>query len=151
MDSEADRIVTENQNAAPPGGQPQRKGLPLAVRGFLALAALLTVAITATSATMLYNSAIALRDEAEAAAVNLAELLAASFADIGEISLANIARTLDATLDDQMIAQARITAHLVAAAEAAGQEPEQIVETLDQIVGSTVIDEFWITDSSGFA
>ena len=100
---------------------------------------------------MLYNSAIALRDEAEAAAVNLLELLAASFADIGEISLANIARTLDATLDDQMIAQARITAHLVAAAEAAGQEPGRIIETLDEIVASTVIDEFWITDSSGFA
>ncbi len=138
--------MTDSKNAAP-----QRKGLPLAVRGFLALAALLTIAITATSATMLYNSAIALRDEAEAAAVNLLELLAASFADIGEISLANIARTLDATLDDQMIAQARITAHLVAAAEAAGQEPGRIIETLDEIVESTVIDEFWITDSSALA
>ena len=146
LKSETARIVTDSKNAAP-----QRKGLPLAVRGFLALAALLTIAITATSATMLYNSAIALRDEAEAAAVNLLELLAASFADIGEISLANIARTLDATLDDQMIAQARITAHLVAAAEAAGQEPGRIIETLDEIVESTVIDEFWITDSSALA
>ena len=143
--------MTDADNASSPGSGPKRTGLPLAVRGFLALAALLTVAITATSATMLYNSAIALRDEAEAAAVNLAELLAASFADIGEISLANIARTLDATLDDQMIAQARIAAHLVAAAEAAGQDPGRIVETLDAIIGRTVLDEFWITDSSGFA
>ena len=128
-----------------------RKGLRLAVRGFLALAALLTVTITATSATMLYNSAVALRDEAEAAAVHLAELLSASFADMGEISLANVARTLDATLDDQMTAQARITAHLVAAAEAAGQDPPRIIETLDAIVASTVLDEFWITDGVGFS
>ena len=127
------------------------KGLSLAVRGFLALAALLTVTITTTSATMLYNSAVALRDEAEAASVHLAELLSASFADMGEISLANVARTLDATLDDQMIAQARIAAHLVAAAEEAGQDPPRIIETLDAIVANTVLDEFWITDSVGFS
>ena len=127
------------------------KGLRLAVRGFLALAALLTVTIAATSATMLYNSAVALRDEAEAASVHLAELLSASFADMGEISLANVARTLDATLDDQMIAQARIAAHLVAAAEEAGQDPPRIIETLDAIVANTVLDEFWITDSVGFS
>ena len=127
------------------------KGLRLAVRGFLALAALLTVTITATSATMLYNSAVALRSEAEAAAVHLAELLSASFADKGEISLANVARTLDATLDDQMTAQARIAAHLVAAAEEAGQDPPRIIETLDAIVADTVVDEFWITDSVGFS
>ena len=83
--------------------------------------------------------------------MHLAELLSASFADMGEISLANVARTLDATLDDQMIAQARITAHLVAAAEEAGQDPARIIETLDAIVASTVLDEFWITDSVGFS
>ena len=145
------RIVTQALDAPSTEIRVMRKGLRLAVRGFLALAALLTVTITATSATMLYNSAIALRDEAEAAAVHLAELLSASFADMGEISLANVARTLDATLDDQMIAQARIAAHLVAAAEAAGQDPPRVIETLDAIVASTVLDEFWITDSVGFS
>jgi sigma-B regulation protein RsbU (phosphoserine phosphatase) len=145
------RIVTPALDAPGTEVRTMKKGLRLAVRGFLALAALLTVTITATSATMLYNSAIALRDEAEASAVHLAELLSASFADMGEISLANVARTLDATLDDQMIAQARLTAHLVAAAEEAGQAPPRIIETLDAIVANTVIDEFWITDSVGFS
>ena len=145
------RIVTPALDAPGTEIRVMRKGLRLAVRGFLALAALLTVTITATSATMLYNSAVALRDEAEAAAVHLAELLSASFADMGEISLANVARTLDATLDDQMTAQARIAAHLVAAAEAAGQDPPRIIETLDAIVANTVLDEFWITDSVGFS
>jgi len=145
------RIVTQALDGPGTDVRTMKKGLRLAVRGFLALAALLTVTITATSATMLYNSAIALRDEAEASAVHLAELLSASFADMGEISLANVARTLDATLDDQMIAQARLAAHLVAAAEAAGQDPPRIIETLDAIVASTVLDEFWITDSVGFS
>ena len=145
------RIVTQALDAPSTEIRVMNKGLRLAVRGFLALAALLTVTITTTSATMLYNSAVALRDEAEAAAVHLAELLSASFADMGEISLANVARTLDATLDDQMTAQARIAAHMVAAAEAAGQDPPRIIETLDAIVASTVLDEFWITDSVGFS
>ena len=145
------RIVTLAPDAPSTGIKVMKKGMRLAVRGFLALAALLTVTIIATSATMLYNSAVALRDEAEAGAVHLAELLSASFAAMGEISLANVARTLDATLDDQMTAQARIAAHMVAAAEAAGQDPPRIIETLDAIVASTVLDEFWITDSVGFS
>ena len=145
------RIVTQALEMPSTGTRTMKRGLRLAVRGFLALAALLTVTITTTSATMLYNSAVALRDEAEAAAVNLAELLSTSFADIGEISLANVARTLDATLDDQMVAQARIAAHMVAAAEEAGHDPPRIIETLDAIVANTVLDEFWITDSVGFS
>ena len=145
------RILTQTLDAPDTEIRTMKRGLRLAVRGFLALAALLTVTIAATSATMLYNSAVALRDEAEAATVHLAELLSASFADMGEISLANVARTLDATLDDQMTAQARIAAHMVAAAEAAGQDPGRIIETLDAIVASTVLDEFWITDSVGFS
>ena len=125
--------------------------LRLAVRGFLALSVLLAVTIVATSATILYNSATALRDEAEAAAVNLSELLSASFAEMGEISLANVARTLDATLDGQMIAQAHIAAHLVAATEAAGYDPPRTIAVLDSIIDETVLDEFWITDESAFS
>lgn len=128
-----------------------RVRLRLAVRGFLALAVLLAVTIVATSATILYNSATALRDEAEAAAVNLSELLSASFAEMGEISMANVARTLDATLDGQMIAQARIAAHMVAAAEAAGYNAPRTIGLLDSIVDETVLDEFWITDESAFS
>ena len=123
----------------------------LAVRGFLALAVLLAVTITATSATLLYNAATVLRDEAEGAATHLAELLSASFAEMGEISLANVARTLDATLDGQMIAQARISAHLVAAAEEAGFDPPRVIDILDDIIANTVLDEFWITNEAGFS
>ena len=68
-----------------------------------------------------------------------------------KIALATIARSLDTILDDQMAAQARIAAHLVAAAEAAGHDSERVIETLDAIVASTVLDEIWITDEKGVA
>ncbi len=127
------------------------KTLRLAARVFIALAGLLSVAILVTSATLLYNAATALRDEAELNTVVMAELLADGYADIGGISLANISRALDSTLDEPMIAQALMTAHLVAAAEEAGYDPPGIIEMLEAIVESTVLDEFWITDETGFS
>ncbi len=69
----------------------------------------------------------------------------------GKISLVNVARALDAMLDGQMTAQARIAAHLVAAAEAAGHDAGRVIETLDAIAANTVLDEIWITDEQGFA
>ena len=127
------------------------KPLRLAARVFIALAALLTVTVIAISTTLLYNSATVLRDQAEAAAVDLAEILAGNFAEVGEISLSNVARTLDAALDGPMTAQARIAAHLVEAAEAAGYDPPRINQILDEITQDTVIDEFWITDDQGYS
>ena len=70
---------------------------------------------------------------------------------MGDISLAHVARALDAMLDDQMTGQARIAAHLVAAAEAAGDGAQQVIETLTEVVSTTVLDECWITDGEGFA
>ena len=70
---------------------------------------------------------------------------------MGDISLAEVARALDAMLDDQMTGQARIAAHLVAAAEAAGHDAERVVETLTAVVSTTVLDECWITDGEGVA
>ncbi len=70
---------------------------------------------------------------------------------MGDISLADVARALDTMLDDQMTGQARIAAHLVAAAEAAGHGPERVIETLSAVVSTTVLDECWITDGEGLA
>ncbi len=143
--------TAEDTLSVPRAESQPRVRLRLAVRGFLALALLLAVTIVATSATLLYNAAATLRDEAEANAVNLSEVFSASFAEMGEISVANVARTLDATLDPQMIAQARIAAHLTAAAEAAGWNPSRIIRVLEGIVGETVLDEFWITDETAYS
>ncbi len=65
------------------------------------------------------------------------------------ISLATVAQALDAMLDGQMTAQARIAAHLVAAEEAAGHDAAQFIETLDAIAADTVLDEVWISDERG--
>ncbi len=143
--------TAEDTLSVPRSESQPRVRLRLAVRVFLALALLLAVTIVATSATLLYNAAATLQDEAEANAVNLSELFSASFAEMGEISVANVARTLDATLDPQMIAQARIAAHLTAAAEAAEWSPPRIIRMLEGIVAETVLDEFWITDETAYS
>ncbi len=65
------------------------------------------------------------------------------------ISLATVARALDAMLDGQMTAQARIAAQLVAAAEAAGHDAARLIETLDAIAADTVLDEIWVSDERG--
>ena len=70
---------------------------------------------------------------------------------MNDISLADVARALDAMLDDQMTAQARIAAHLVAAAEAAGHGPARVIDTLSAVAATTVLDEFWVTDEDGAA
>ena len=70
---------------------------------------------------------------------------------MGDISLADVARALDAMLDDQMTGQARIAAHAVAAAEAAGHEPARVIEALATVAAATVLDEFWVTDEEGVA
>ena len=129
----------------------KRPGMRLPVRVFLVMAALLGIAVVTTSATMLYRSALALQEEVQTAAIQTVELLSTEFAGIGEISLANVARTLDSTLNDQMIAQARIAAHLVAAAEQTGYGPPEIIAVLDEIVAGTALDEIWIADETAFA
>ena len=68
-----------------------------------------------------------------------------------KISLADVAHALDAMIDSQMTAQARITAHLVAVAEAAGHDAARLIATLDDVAANTVVDEFWITDEQGVA
>ncbi len=70
---------------------------------------------------------------------------------MSDISLADVARALDAMLDDQMTGQARIAAHVVAAAEAAGHDPARVIETLSTVAAATVLDEFWVTDEEGSA
>ena len=71
--------------------------------------------------------------------------------DMNKVSLADVAHALDRLIDSQMMAQARITAHLVAAAESAGHDAAQVIAILDDVAAKTVVDEFWITDEQGVA
>lgn len=66
-----------------------------------------------------------------------------------EVSLATVARALDGMLDGVMTAQARMLAHLVAAADAAGQDAGDVIAALDGVAAATVLDECWVSDSDG--
>ena len=70
---------------------------------------------------------------------------------MSQLSLADIANGLDSLLDEQMTGQARIAAHLVAAAEGHGLSPSEVISIFDKIVEKTVLDELWVTDSEGVA
>jgi class 3 adenylate cyclase len=54
-------------------------------------------------------------------------------------------------LGSQMVAEARIIAYFVDAAEKANLTPEEINRRLRQLADTTVLDEFWITDETGHA
>jgi len=68
---------------------------------------------------------------------------------MSQLSLAVIASGLDRLLDEQMTGQARIAAHLVAAAEKQGYSPEEIIASFKKVWEDTVLDELWVTDSEG--
>ena len=68
---------------------------------------------------------------------------------MSQLSLAVIAQGVDSLLDEQMTGQARIAAHLVAAAESQGYSSSEIIELFDVILKKTVLDELWVTDSEG--
>ncbi len=68
---------------------------------------------------------------------------------MSQLSLSVIATGLDRLLDEQMTGQARIAAHLVAAAEDHGHSPEEIISIFEKIRKKTVLDELWVTDSEG--
>jgi PAS domain S-box-containing protein len=58
---------------------------------------------------------------------------------------------VERSIGEQMVAQAVLTSHLVALAEEAGLSSEEMNQRLQTIAEQTVIDEFWITDTNGYA
>lgn len=55
----------------------------------------------------------------------------------------------DSTLNDHMLAEATLTAHLLDVALKAGYSTEQINDLLREIANKTAIEEFWISDETG--
>ena len=140
--------------SAPPEAESSKfsfKNLRLAPRIFIANSALLILTILATSATLLYNSTTALRTERSDGAEQLGRLIAGLYSDIGEISITNVARTVDVILNDPMTAQAAIAAYLVQATESAAYDTSDVIDILTSVGQETVLDEFWITDTTAFS
>ncbi len=127
------------------------KGHRLATVVFIANVLLLIITVLAVSLTLLINSAAGRREQARFTAEQTAKLIAGQFADVGEISIANVARIADESLDGPMTAQAYAAAYMVSAAAAAGYDTLQVIDILTSIVNETVLDEFWITDTLAFS
>ena len=66
-----------------------------------------------------------------------------------ERALALLADRHEREIGLQMAAQSTLTAHFIAAALRAGMSEDEINSTLAQVAGSTVIDEFWVSDEAG--
>jgi adenylate cyclase len=112
----------------------------------LLVTGLLASAVIIISALLAWNTRNALLASAEDSGKMVANLLARS------AGLANeIPSEVEEMLGAQMVAEARIVAHFVDAAEKAGFTPDEINRRLRQIADTTVLDEFWITDEKGHA
>ncbi len=107
---------------------------------------LLASAVAVISALLAWNTRNALLASAEESGEMVANLLARS------AGLANeIPGEVEAMLSDQMVAEARILAQFVAAAEKASFGPDEINRRLRQLADTTALDEFWVTDEKGHA
>ena len=143
--------------AAPEKAQPSFRGrfslrnLRLAPRIFFANSALLIITVLAIALTLQFNWSTALRKETSDNSERLARLFADKYGDIGEINPANVMRVVNEILNDPMAAQAAIAAYLVQAAEAAKYDTSTVIDILTSITNETVLDEFWITDTTAFS
>jgi adenylate cyclase len=112
----------------------------------LLVTGLLASAVIVISALLAWNTRNAVLASAEESGRMVANLLARS------AGLANeIPNEVEEMLGAQMVAEARIVAHFVDAAEKANFTPEEINRRLRQLADTTVLDEFWISDEKGHA
>jgi class 3 adenylate cyclase len=112
----------------------------------LLVTGLLAGAVIVISALLAWSTRDALLASAEDSGRMVANLLARS------AGLANeIPNEVEDMLGAQMVAEARILAHFVDAAERAGFTPDDINRHLRQLADTTVLNEFWITDEKGHA
>ena len=112
----------------------------------LLVTGLLASAVIVISTLLAWNTRNAVLASAEESGQMVANLLARS------AGLANeIPSEVEEMLGSQMVAEARIVAHFIDAAEKAHFAPEEINRRLRQLADTTVLDEFWITDEKGHA
>ncbi len=123
----------------------------LATVVFLANVGLILVTVSAVSVNQLSNWMKGAREQAQSTAEKTATQISEVFADIGEISIASVARTADASLNAPMTAQAFTAAFLVKAGAEANYDTSEVIQILTSIVEETVLDEFWITDQNAFS
>ena len=122
------------------------RGIGLRLRITLLVELILIVTVVLTVAVTTYPVSRAAQDRLQQ------EALATTDALVSDITASQLLRgQADAALTEQMVAQARLTAYLVAAAEQAGMTPHEINDILAQLAESSAIEQFVITDESARA
>lgn len=120
--------------------------MSLRIRIMILVDLVLVFAIAVTIAALTYQTNQVLTTQLEQQSEATVGLLVDSLS-----SALHVPSRVDVALDSQMVAQARILAYLVAAAERAGMTPEEINAILQDIAAHSVIDEFYITDETAHA
>jgi signal transduction histidine kinase len=112
----------------------------------ITITSLLFVALVPTVSVLTWIARQSLIDRTEANGLQVAKLVARS-----ALYVKQIPEDVEQVIGEQMIVVATTAAHLVGTAEKAGLKPPEIMSMLDNITDRTVLDEFVITDSTGFA
>ncbi len=120
-----------------------KRGLSLRIRIMLWVDLVLVVAVALTLIASTIQANRTLRDQWALEAKAKGQLLARSIAAGRQVP-----DMVAESLGEQMIAQARITAYLVAIAEQAGITSDQITTILKDIADHSSVDEFRITDET---
>lgn len=115
-------------------------------RALFFITLLLTGAVLVTTAFLATNARQSMLDEQRADGEVFARMLARA-----AYIVASMPTEMENAIADQMVTEATIAAHFVSAAEQAGWSPNEINTHLKEIVSSTVLSEFWITDEKGHA
>jgi hypothetical protein len=120
--------------------------MTLRSRVLLMVTSLLIVTILTTTAALAWSARQSLLSETEKNGVLMAELIArsTSFAE-------QVPRDVEQAIGEQMIVEATIAAHLIDVAGQADLSSAEINDRLRDITKRTVLDEFWITDETGYA
>ncbi|TVQ19415.1 MAG: PAS domain S-box protein, partial [Leptolyngbya sp. DLM2.Bin15] len=120
--------------------------MPLRNRILLSITSLLVISVLSTAAVVTLGARRAILMQAESDGILIAQFLARMTRFSNQVQ-----DQIEVDLGQQMVVQATLASHLVAIAEAAGLTEPEINQHLRQITESTSLNEFWITDESGYA
>lgn len=112
----------------------------------LTITSLLFVALVPTVSLLTWIARQSLIERTEANGLQVAKLVSRS-----ALYVKQIPEDVEQVIGEQMIVVATTAAHLVGTAEKAGLKQPEIMSMLNNITDRTVLDEFVITDSKGFA
>ena len=146
-----DNLQYDSSESGSPNHLKEPRGRRLATIIFAANVGLLIITILAVSVSQISNWMNGAREQALNTAEKTATQIADIYTDIGEISIANVARTVDASLNAPMTAQAFAAAFFVKVADEANYDTSQVIDILTSIVEESVLDEFWITDREAYS